>query len=470
MTSGGPEQAAAEEDRDRVRDAGRELLYGEARGDTLRRFEETARRTVDGLVSSSIDRGSRVVVTGGTGCIGEEVLRLLQHEDLGSITSVSRRLPSGRAVSGVHYRACDIQDLVALYNVFREARPDVVVHLAAQRDPGRAEVDVLGTIATNVIGTHNTLEVAGRLGASSIAVASTGKAMRFYTSSVYAASKKVVEHLTARAQLQWNYSANCARFTHVVNNSLVYDKFLRATLRGESIPLHAANVRFYVQSALESAQLVLAAAGSGGGGTFALRDLGEPIELVELARDLAAREGVEPVLGIVGYEQGYEESAHPATYDASSVDRSSLVNALEARTTTTFAGAPDSVDVAPTVDTSQSTSKSDSRPDRARSGSVPARPRYARRWARHPCRSCRESLVDVNWRRLGHHAALVVARHGTALPDHALVDAEHALATSQRAASHGFRQTSNRSRETGPLRAFHFSFSAFVMTNCPSMC
>ena len=190
----------------------------------------------------------------------------------------------------MHYRACDIQDLVALYNVFREARPDVVVHLAAQRDPARAEVDVLGTIATNVIGTHNTLEVAGRLGASSIAVASTGKAMRYYTSSVYAATKKVVEHLTVRARLRWNYSANCARFTHVVNNSLVYDKFLRATLRGAPIPLHAANVRFYVQSALESAQLVLASAGSGGGGTFALRDLGEPIELVELARDLAARE------------------------------------------------------------------------------------------------------------------------------------------------------------------------------------
>ena len=136
----------------------------------------------------------------------------------------------------------------------------------------------------------------------------------------------------------------------MVNNSLVYDKFLRATLRGESIPLHAANVRYNVQSALESAQLVLVAAGSGARGTFALRDLGEPIQLVELARDLAAREGVEPILGIVGYEQGYEESAHPATYDASSVDRSSLVNALEARTTITFAGAPDSVDVAPTID------------------------------------------------------------------------------------------------------------------------
>ena len=441
MTSGGPEQAAAAEDRDRIRDAGRELLYGEARGDTLRRFEETARRAVDGLVSSSIDRGSRVVVTGGTGCIGEEVLRLLQHEDLGSLTSVSRRLPSGRAVPGVHYRACDIQDLVALYNVFREARPDVVVHLAAQRDPARAEVDVLGTIATNVIGTHNTLEVAGRLGASSIAVASTGKAMRYYTSSVYAATKKVVEHLTVRARLHWNYSANCARFTHVVNNSLVYDKFLRATLRGAPIPLHAANVRFYVQSALESAQLVLAAAGSGGAGTFALRDLGEPIELVELARDHAARDGVEPVLDIVGYEQGYEGSAHPATYDASSVDRSSLVNALEARTTIPFAGAPNSVDVVPSVDrvAVDFEERLATLIALVRLGADPASLRAALSAA--SVSMLRESLADVDERRLTTMLRSSSLSTEPRSPDHVLVDAELAMAVSERAASHGSRQS-----------------------------
>jgi nucleoside-diphosphate-sugar epimerase len=417
------------------------LLPGEARGETLRRFEQTAHRAVDGLVWSSIDRGARVLVTGGTGCIGDAVVRLLQQEDLESITSVSRRLPGTRAVPGVHYRACDIRDLVALYNVFSAVRPDVVVHLAAQRDPARAEVDVLETISTNVIGTRNVLEIAGRVGASSVAVASTGKALRYYTSNVYASTKKVVEHLTESARLRWNYSANCARFTHVVNNSLVFDKFLQATRFGAPIPLHAANVWFYVQSALESAQLVLASAGSGGGGTFALRDLGEPIELVELARDLAARVGVEPVFEIIGFEQGYEASAHPATYDAGSVDRSLLVNAIEARRTILFAAAPGSVDVVPTsghvaVDFEERLANLIAL---VRLGADPVSLRVALSAA--TVSILRGCLVDVDERQLTMMLRSSSLSAEPRSPDHALVDAELAMAFSNRAASRGVRQT-----------------------------
>ena len=245
---------------------GRRAAPGERRRRHLSRFEETALRAVDGLVSSSIDRGARVLVTGGTGCIGQAVLRLLLHEDLASLTSVSRRLPI-RGVPEVHYRACDIRDLVGLNNVFRAARPDVVVHLAAQRDPARAEIDVLGTISTNVIGTHNTLEVAGRVGASSVAVASTGKALRYYTSNVYASTKKVVEHLTECARLRWNYSANCARFTHVVNNSLVYDKFPtgHAARRADSAARPERGLLRSVGARIGAARS--GSAGSGGGGT-----------------------------------------------------------------------------------------------------------------------------------------------------------------------------------------------------------
>jgi nucleoside-diphosphate-sugar epimerase len=416
-----------------------ELAPGYARGATLRRFEETAFRAVDGLASSSIDRGARVLVTGGTGCIGEVVLRLLQHEDLESVTSVSRRLPV-RGVPGVQYRACDIRDLVGLYNVFSEARPDVVVHLAAQRDPARAEVDVLGTIATNVIGTQNTLEVAGRVGASRVAVASTGKALRYYTSNVYAATKKVVEHMTAGARLRWQYSANCARFTHVVNNSLVYDKFLQTMLRGAAVPLHAAHVCFFVQSALESAQLVLASAGSEGGGTFALRDLGQPIELVDLALDLAARAGVEPVFDVVGYQQGYEESAHPATYDASSVDRSLLVNALEARRTVTFAGAPRYVDVVPNAERG-----ADEFDDRlatlialVRLGADSGSLRVA--LSKASVSLLRGCLADADERQLAAMLRASSLSPAPIPPDHSLVDAELALLISKRAAAHSVRQ------------------------------
>ena len=81
--------------------------------------------------------------------------------------------------------------------------------------------------------------------------------MRYFTSDVYAATKQLVEYLVAR---QDGIEASCVRFTHVVDNSLVYGRFLNAIDAGRTPRLHGLDVRFYVQSALASAQLLLLAA------------------------------------------------------------------------------------------------------------------------------------------------------------------------------------------------------------------
>src|SRR5436189_2168974 len=90
--------------------------------------------------------------------------------------------------------------------------------------------------------------------ATQVVYASTGKALRPYSPEVYAASKRAAEWImsaaAARAGARTRYSA--ARFTHVVNNSLVYQRLLDWSADGV-MRLHGADIFFYAQSALESA-------------------------------------------------------------------------------------------------------------------------------------------------------------------------------------------------------------------------
>ena len=105
------------------------------------------------------------------------------------------------------------------------------------------------------------------------------------------ASKRAAEWLAASA-VRWDRDA-AARFTHVVDNSLIYLRLLFWARQGV-IRLHAPDISFYAQSALESAQLLLVAGLASQAGQFrvhAIRDLGWPICLLDLALDVLAQAG-----------------------------------------------------------------------------------------------------------------------------------------------------------------------------------
>ena len=87
---------------------------------------------------------------------------------------------AGQVVFGDHavYYAADVCDLSILRDIFREQRPEVVFHLAAQRNPGLAEHRVWETVRTNVIGTRNLIRVCEEFQAKVCVFSSTGKASR----------------------------------------------------------------------------------------------------------------------------------------------------------------------------------------------------------------------------------------------------------------------------------------------------
>lgn len=278
--------------------------------------------------------GKKIVVTGGTGCVGTILMRLLAGHRPERLISVSRGMTSARPrLPGAEYVQADIRDLPLLAAVFQEAGPDVVFHAAAQRDPGLAERAVHRTVTTNVFGTRNVLDAAWRSGVPQVVCASTGKALRPYSPDVYTASKRAAEWLSAAAAARTGGSYAAARFTHVVDNSIIYQRLLEWS-DGGVIRLHGAGILFYAQSALESAQLLLCAGLGARPGSLrvsAITDLGWPVGLLDLALGVLRATGAGAPVYFSGYDPGYEDVPFPGLYDPRTAgDVSPLLSALEA--------------------------------------------------------------------------------------------------------------------------------------------
>jgi nucleoside-diphosphate-sugar epimerase len=238
------------------------------------------------------------------------------------------------------YRHADVRDRDAMSRVVADVRPDVIFHVAAQRDPGLAEVEVHRTVSTNVLGTRSVLAVAAEHRVPQVVYASTGKALRPFSPDMYTASKRAAEWVAWGAAAAGDTVVSAGRFTHVLDNSIIYRR-LQSWADGADdgvIRLHSTEIAFYVQSALESAQLLLLAYLGARPGEFrihAISDLGWPVSLLDVALGVLARAGSRTPVYISGYDRGYEEIPFPGLYDPLTAgDVSPLLNAFEACTVT----------------------------------------------------------------------------------------------------------------------------------------
>ncbi|MFE0105847.1 NAD-dependent epimerase/dehydratase family protein [Streptomyces sp. NPDC059009] len=283
----------------------------------------------------SLIDGRTVVITGAAGCVGRALLRELAPYAPRRVVGIGLEerpdLPDG-----VEHVTLDIRDADALTALLVDLRCDLVFHLAAQRDPGLAEREVARTVTTNVLGTRNVIDACAAAGTGRLVYASTGKALRPYTSDVYAQSKRTGEWLVADAAARGAVAASAVRFTHVVDNAIVLDRFRTWCRADEPLRLHDKDTVFYVQSARESAQLLLTAALAPPDDTFrlyAIHDLGWPVALHDLALGAVAESGRTGRIEVVGHEPGYEKRPYPGLYDPRhSGDVSPLINGLEAPT------------------------------------------------------------------------------------------------------------------------------------------
>ncbi len=284
--------------------------------------------------------GATVLVTGGTGCIGSALMAQVAARGPARLVSVSRGITEGwPRQATAEYRQADVRDRGALEALIREIQPDVIFHVTAQREPARAEVEVHRTVSTNVLGTRNVLEAAEAAGVAQVVCASTGKALRPYSPDIYTASKRAAEWVASSVAGRGELLVSAGRFTHVLDNSVIYRRLLGWAEDGASRPqsairLHSATIAFYVQSALESAQLLLLAGLGAQRGEFrvhAITDLGWPVSLLDVALGVLISTGSTTPIYFSGYDPGYEEVPFPGLYDpVTAGDVSALLNAFEA--------------------------------------------------------------------------------------------------------------------------------------------
>ncbi|MDN3686713.1 polysaccharide biosynthesis protein [Cyclobacterium jeungdonense] len=235
---------------------------------------------------------STVLVTGGLGCVGSALVRSLLEYDPAKIVVVDKvtseqsmyELP---ASSRITLKQHDILDEKGLEDLFREYQPAYVFHTAAQRNPGLAEKTILDTIKTNVLGTLAVLNACEKAPSVKQCVfSSTGKASRYLTNEIYAATKKICEMMLDDFSKSSSKIYSMVRFTHIVDNSLMDEQIREYAEKEDFIPIHSPGKFVTAQNVNEAALLLLNAlihSEKGIARFLLVKNLEWPVESLELA-------------------------------------------------------------------------------------------------------------------------------------------------------------------------------------------
>ncbi len=253
--------------------------------------------------------GKRVLVTGAGGSIGSELVRQICHfqpaelilfgHGENSIYAMERELD--RLVPKIPYHGVigAIQNRHRLNAVFTQYRPDIVFHAAAHKHVPLMEKNAEEAVFNNIIGSRNLVDIALQHGVSHFVAISSDKAVN--PTSIMGASKRIVEHLVKdgarRAQPGQTFVA--VRFGNVLGSrGSVIPTFKAQIAAGGPVTITHPDMVRYFMTIPEAAQLVLQASGMGHNNEVFLLDMGQPIRIVDLARDLIRLSGLEPDIDI----------------------------------------------------------------------------------------------------------------------------------------------------------------------------
>jgi FlaA1/EpsC-like NDP-sugar epimerase len=287
-----------------------ELLAGDVTLSRIRevQIEDLLRRDPVRLVDdqiASVVRDKRVLVTGAGGSIGSELVRqlvryrpaeliLFGHGE-NSIFELERELDANWPQIAYTSVIGAVQNGARLDNVFERSRPEVVFHTAAHKHVPLMELNPEEVVFNNIVGSRNLIDAALRYGSSHLVNISTDKAVK--PTSVMGASKRFVEYLvqSAARRTRTGQTFVSVRFGNVLGSrGSVIPLFQRQIARGGPVTVtHPEMVRYFM-TIPEAAQLVLQAMAQGRNGEIYMLDMGEPVNILDLANDLVKLSGLEP--------------------------------------------------------------------------------------------------------------------------------------------------------------------------------
>ncbi|MDQ1300561.1 MAG: hypothetical protein QG637_479, partial [Chloroflexota bacterium] len=286
-----------------------ELLGGAVSASQLRPVEihDLLRREpvqTDIAAVQELLRGKRVLVTGAGGSIGSELCRQILCCDpakliaLGhgenSIFEISEELKAQAAALDVELVPviAGIRFPERICSVFQEHRPQIVFHAAAHKHVPLMESNPGEAITNNVGGTRNLLEAAAAYDVERFVMISTDKAVN--PTSIMGASKRVAELLVSETARRTGRPYVAVRFGNVLGSrGSVVLTFKKQIATGGPITVTHPEMKRYFMTIPEAVQLVLQAAALGRGGEVFVLDMGEPVKIADLARDLIELSGLE---------------------------------------------------------------------------------------------------------------------------------------------------------------------------------
>ncbi len=256
-------------------------------------------------------RGKRVLVTGAGGSIGSELCRqvlsfgpaelgLLGHGE-NSIFEIDNELKGiverceisdGHRNTQIHAFIVDIRLPVRVHNVIGDYKPDIIFHAAAHKHVPLMELNPTEAITNNVFGTKNVVEAAIAAGTQNFVMISTDKVVN--PTNVMGASKRAAEMIVLRAAKITGRNFVAVRFGNVLGSrGSVVPTFKKMIAAGGPVRVSHPEMKRFFMTIPEAVQLVLQSSVLGRGGEVFMLDMGEPVKIVDLAKDLIELSGLQ---------------------------------------------------------------------------------------------------------------------------------------------------------------------------------
>jgi FlaA1/EpsC-like NDP-sugar epimerase len=269
--------------------------------------------------------GRTVLVTGAAGSIGSELARQVMALDPGRIALVdqaesplylverellervaqrqARGLGSTPVISS---HLVDVTETQTTAQLFDALKPDIVLHAAAYKHVPMLEDHPSKAVETNIGGTLSVVDAAEAAGVERFVLVSTDKAV--WPSSVMGASKRVAEMVVADAARRLGRPYISVRFGNVLgSNGSVVPIFQDQLEKGEALTITDPEMTRYFMTIPEASWLILDAAAIAQNGGLYVLDMGEPVRILDIARDLVRLSGRDPdsvPMKVVGLRKG----------------------------------------------------------------------------------------------------------------------------------------------------------------------
>lgn len=271
--------------------------------------------------------GKRVLITGGGGSIGSELVRqclkfnpaillILDISEL-NLFEIDREVNNGNSEVLFKTLLFDIRDSQNLEKVFSEFKPQIVFHAAAYKHVPMQEQFPLEAIKTNIFGTFNLSDLSVKYNVDKFVLVSTDKAVR--PTNVMGATKRIAELIVQnKSNLSSKTEFVAVRFGNVLGSSgSVIPIFQEQIRKGGPVTVTDPDMERFFMSIPEASQLILQTCSIGVGGEVFILDMGKPVKIINVAKELIRLSGYdldEINIKIVGQRPGekkIEELAHP---------------------------------------------------------------------------------------------------------------------------------------------------------------